>query len=131
MPELLDPAPPLAGNDYYSSRRLDLADHPGSPVVVAFNGLTWCGPCRREAPALQSAWETLRPDGFKFVIVSTAPFGFAGEDPDALRPYYDDLGLTIPVIAATPSIMSDWSPPALPTGYLPFSASRRHRMPHL
>jgi thiol-disulfide isomerase/thioredoxin len=50
--------------------RLDLATMRGTPVVLNVWG-SWCSPCRKEAPALQSAYQQLKPQGVSFVGINT------------------------------------------------------------
>lgn len=66
-----------------------LSELQGTPVVLNF-WATWCGPCQRELPALQSAAE--RYAG-KIIIVGVDQ----GEAADVVQPYADELGLTFPV----------------------------------
>ncbi len=51
-------------------KRFDVADQRGTVVVVNVWG-SWCSPCIKEAPALQSAWEQTRSRGAVFVGVNT------------------------------------------------------------
>ena len=57
-PLMNHPAPdfslPLYGGNRASSGHLSLSELRGTPVVLNF-WATWCGPCRREFPALQTA----------------------------------------------------------------------------
>lgn len=46
--------------------RLSLAELRGAPVVLNF-WASWCDPCRREAPLLESSWHRSRSDGVVFV----------------------------------------------------------------
>lgn len=50
--------------------RLDLATFRGHPVVINVWG-SWCSPCRKEAPALQSASVELAGQGVKTIGINT------------------------------------------------------------
>lgn len=50
--------------------RLDVASLRGSPVVLNVWG-SWCGPCRKEAPALEAAAQRLSSDDVAFVGINT------------------------------------------------------------
>lgn len=66
-----------------------LAALQGKPVVLNF-WATWCGPCRRELPALQASAERYS-DNVTIVGVDQA------EDADIVQRYVDELGLTFPI----------------------------------
>lgn len=50
--------------------RLDVASLRGAPVVLNVWG-SWCGPCRKEAPALEEAARRLEADDVSFVGINT------------------------------------------------------------
>ena len=45
-----------------------LSDFKGKPVIVNF-WASWCGPCKREMPAFQQAWETYG-DRVEFLLIN-------------------------------------------------------------
>jgi len=64
-----------------------MSDHLGETPIVLNYWATWCGPCRRELPALQKAAEFY--DGeILFLGVDQ------GEDPETVQAYVDDIGMT-------------------------------------
>jgi len=96
MPGVGDPAPPFSGDDFLSGQAFSLADRHGEVVLIAFNGISWCGPCKFEAPILQSLWEEFQ-DGYfaprvQFVMIST--WDDLALLPSALQQY----GITMPVL---------------------------------
>lgn len=74
--------------------RFDLAGHRGKVVVVNVWG-SWCGPCRKEAPELQAAWEKLKGQDVQFVGIDT---GAEETTPQALA-FQRTFGITYPSVA--------------------------------
>lgn len=72
--------------------RIDLATYRGHPVVVNVWG-SWCGPCRKEAPALQAAYTKLRASGVVFLGIDTRD-----DDPAQARAFQESFGITYPSI---------------------------------
>ena len=87
-----DQAPNFSGDDTQGSGTFTLSDHTGQVVVVAFNGISWCGPCRFEAPLLQELWVEMQPQGVKFVMVSV------GEDLADFTAGLASFGITMPAL---------------------------------
>lgn len=87
-PALSHPAPAFAvstvGGDEFSTAALD-----GKPMVVNF-WATWCGPCRKEMPALESASQRYA-DRVAFIGIDQ------GEDAETIRAFADELGVTFPL----------------------------------
>lgn len=76
----------LDGGDY------QLADQLGDVVVLNVWG-SWCPPCRREAPDLQAAYETLQPEGVQFIGVNVRDAGKR-----APQQFEDEFGITYPSV---------------------------------
>ncbi|MBN1642656.1 MAG: TlpA family protein disulfide reductase [Anaerolineae bacterium] len=81
-----DPAPSFALTMWDGSR-VSLRDLRGEVVVLNF-WASWCTPCEREAPALQSVWETYQDRGVTFLGVTYQDAEEAG------RAFVDEYGIT-------------------------------------
>lgn len=96
MPEIGDPAPLFSGDDVVNGGTFSLGDHQGKIVLVAFNGLSWCGPCRLEAPVLQELWDeyddSIALPRVQFVMVSV------NDELGPLQNAVEEFGLTMPVV---------------------------------
>jgi peroxiredoxin len=84
VPQFTEPA--LGGGT------IDWPDYAGKVVVVNF-WASWCGPCRREAPALQRLWEEYRTRGVQFLGVNF------NDDPAAARAYEEEFAITYPSVS--------------------------------
>ena len=108
--EQRQPAPAVAG-ETLEGAALALADMAGRPVVVNF-WASWCGPCAKEAPALQNVAEAY--DGrVTFVGVNVK------DQPGAARNFEDDFGVEYPSwydeAAAIAASFGGIGPAALPS----------------
>ncbi|QRP45501.1 TlpA disulfide reductase family protein [Amycolatopsis sp. FDAARGOS 1241] len=86
-------APVLAGDDLmHEGKQLSIADFPGKVVVVNLWG-QWCGPCRAEAPELETASKQMAPVGGQVV-------GLDVRDParEVAQDFIRDRGITYPSI---------------------------------
>jgi DsbE subfamily thiol:disulfide oxidoreductase len=91
---------------------IDWGDYSGKVVVVNF-WASWCGPCRREAPALQRLWEEYRDRGVRFLGVDFK------DDAAAARAYEEEFGITYPsVFDPSGKVAYDFQVLALPTTYV-------------
>lgn len=63
------PAPDLAGESL-DGKPIALSDYEGKVVVLNVWG-SWCAPCRKEAPHLVAASESLAPRGVVFLGINT------------------------------------------------------------
>lgn len=78
-----------------------LEDYRGQVVLVNFWG-TWCDPCRREMPALQSSYEQLRDQGFVIIGVNLADNEFAqGRTEADILAFTQQYGITYPIALDT------------------------------
>ncbi|MBI5682700.1 MAG: TlpA family protein disulfide reductase [Deltaproteobacteria bacterium] len=53
----------------FNGKEIKLSDFKGSPVVLNF-WASWCGPCRKEAPELESAYKKYKDKGVVFLGIA-------------------------------------------------------------
>jgi cytochrome c biogenesis protein CcmG/thiol:disulfide interchange protein DsbE len=85
------PAPLFTLPELGSDNDVSLASYRGKAVVLNF-WASWCGPCKAEAPLLESAWQRYKGKGVVVVGVDAQDF-----DVDAQR-FVDRAGITYPVL---------------------------------
>ena len=85
-----------------------LAEHEGSVLILEF-WATWCAPCRKALPRLQSLYETHKDAGLKVIAINV------GESPQLVVPYAEDLGLTMPIGIYQESMVPTLFGQAVPT----------------
>lgn len=109
----LEPTPaPLLQLQDIDAAPYDLSDDKGSVVFVHF-WASWCGPCRKEMPAIQRMAAALEPEGLKIAMINTAEdedtvFSFLATYAPELRPLMDRNG----------QVTEAWEPRGLPATYL-------------
>jgi len=74
----------LAGAPAYFS------DYKGQALVINF-WATWCPPCRREMPLLESSYQTYKDQNVTFIGISV------DESPDRVQKYVDSAGISYPI----------------------------------
>ncbi|MGH8976433.1 MAG: TlpA family protein disulfide reductase [Acidimicrobiia bacterium] len=87
--------PNLEGSD-----RVAVAQHVGTPMVINF-WATWCGPCRSEAPLLESAWRKYKG---RVVFIGVDTRDFTGD----AKSFVKNHELTYPIAYDGPAKL--WEP---------------------
>lgn len=105
------PAPAIQLKDI-DGESFNLDATKGTWVFVHF-WASWCGPCRKEMPAVQRMWNILQNEGLKIALINTAEtedtvFSFLATYAPDIRPLMDSDG----------QITESWRPRGLPATYL-------------
>lgn len=90
-PDVGAPAPDFTLIDL-TGRQRALPDYHGKVVLLNF-WATWCGPCRVEMPSMDILYQTLKPEGFEVLAISSDPEGSM-----VTRPFAKSKGLTFPIL---------------------------------
>ncbi len=91
---------------------IKLSDAKGKWVFLHF-WASWCGPCRKEMPAIGKLSNVIKDDNLRIIMVNTAEdedtiFSFLAETSTELPAYMDRDGL----------VTEHWKPRGLPTTFL-------------
>lgn len=73
-----------------NGQSVTLSELRGQVVLLNFWG-TWCGPCRREMPEFQDAYEQYKDDGFTILALAVR------DRLDAVYEFRSEFGLTFPI----------------------------------
>jgi thiol-disulfide isomerase/thioredoxin len=74
---------------------------------------SWCGPCRKEMPAIQILADTLQDKKFKIVMINTA------EDEDTIFTFLGEMNIELnSLMDADGQVAETWKPRGLPTTFL-------------
>ncbi|MQA60795.1 MAG: redoxin domain-containing protein [Actinophytocola sp.] len=87
----------LSGEDLFNEgETISTADFAGKVVVINIWG-QWCGPCRREAPAMQEVYDKTKDDGVQVLGIDVRD-----HSRQAPQDFLRDRGLTYPSIYDPP-----------------------------
>jgi peroxiredoxin len=101
-----------------------LADHQGEVVYVTF-WATWCVPCRRELPLLESMYAELKDRGLLVVGVATDPAASKSK----IKPFVNQYKFTFPtVLDPDNNVLDTYNPTReLPYGLLIDRSGNLHK----
>ena len=104
-------APTLTVSDI-DGEPLKKSEYQGKWFFVHF-WASWCGPCRREVPAIQKMWAIMQHENMALAFINTAEdedtiFSFLSVHAPELRALMDKDGL----------VTEQWKPRGLPATYL-------------
>jgi peroxiredoxin len=118
-PKIGSPAPAFSLPRLDGSGDLSLASYRGKTVVLNFFA-SWCRPCKREAPDLESLWRRYRSEG---VVVLGVDSGDAKGD---ARRFLSAHGVTYPVVFDPGEKLAQgpYALPGLPVTYVIDPAGR-------
>lgn len=92
--------------------RYRLSEMLGKPLIVNF-WATWCPPCRAEMPAMERAWEALKPDGIGIVAINV------GEDAETIENFIEQVPVSFPLpMDADSTVVQRWPLRGLPTTFV-------------
>jgi peroxiredoxin len=118
-----------AGQQDFKLKNIDgntfrLADHKGEVVYVSF-WATWCVPCRRELPLLETMYTELKDRGLLVVGVNTDP----AANKSKIKPFTSQYRFTFPTVLDPDNNVHDTYNPSreLPYGLLIDRAGNLHK----
>jgi peroxiredoxin len=89
-----------------------ISDYRNSVVIINF-WATWCMPCRKEIPLLQTAWKRLKNKNIYLLGVATK------DSPEDVRQFKKKHGIQYPSpIDETGSVADNWSVSAVPVAFV-------------
>lgn len=74
-----------------SENRIDISDLKGKVVLINFWG-TWCKPCKREMPAIQSVYDIYHKSGFEVLAINLE------ESPFVVNQFLNQLDVNFPIL---------------------------------
>jgi cytochrome c biogenesis protein CcmG/thiol:disulfide interchange protein DsbE len=118
-PKVGAPAPAFSLPRLKGDGDLSLSSFRGKTVVLNFFA-SWCHPCKREAPDLESVWRRYRSDGLVVLGVDS------GDTRGAARSFLSAHGVTYPIVfdPGQKLALGPYALPGLPVTYVINRAGR-------
>jgi len=118
-PKVGAPAPAFSLHRLTGEGDLSLRSFRGKTVVLNFFA-SWCPPCKREAPELESVWRRYRSDGLVVLGVDS------GDARGSARSFLSAHGVTYPIVFDPGETMAlgPYAVPGLPVTYVINPAGR-------
>ena len=112
-PKVGAPAPAFSLPRLTGTGDLSLSSFRGKTVVLNFFA-SWCHPCKREAPDLESVWRHYRSDGLVVLGVDS------GDTRGAARDFLSAHGVTYPIVFDPEQTLAlgPYAVPGLPVTYV-------------
>jgi thiol-disulfide isomerase/thioredoxin len=89
-----------------------LSDFRGHPVIVDF-WATWCPPCRRQIPELETIYRRFRGRGL--IVIGVAADTIRGDGARAVAPFVKEFAIDYPILLADDALVDKLDVDAIPT----------------
>ena len=109
--EVGDPRPDFR-HAALDGRFVEAADFDGRPLLINF-WATWCAPCVREMPLLD---DFAASEADRLAVV-----GIAIDEPGAVAPFVEELGVDYPILVGTTDVMTTQRRYGNTAGLLPYT----------
>lgn len=113
-PQLMEPSTGALAPDFTlpdrAGRPWQLSRQRGRTLLVNF-WATWCGPCRREMPALERLQQALGGDAFQVVGIHVGP-------DTGIERFLEEVPISFTLLTDAELALENWKVPMLPATFL-------------